>query len=63
LCFQAKKVTAMKLMMDSWLRAATVALVCLAAAAALGQAPSTTTVTGTVYLANGLPGAGTLVLS
>ena len=57
----------MKLMMDSWLRAwlraATVALVCLAAAAALGQAPSTTTVTGTVYLANGLPGAGTLVLS
>jgi hypothetical protein len=45
------------------LRAARVVLVCLVAAAALGQAPSTTTVTGTVYLANGQPGAGTLVLS
>jgi hypothetical protein len=32
-------------------------------AAAPGQAPSTTTVSGTVYLANGLPGSGTLVLS
>jgi hypothetical protein len=35
----------------------------LALAAALGQAPTTTTVTGTVYLANGQPGAGTLVVS
>lgn len=46
-----------------WLRAARVAFVCLVGAAALGQAPSTTTVTGTVYLANGQPGSGTLVLN
>jgi len=30
---------------------------------ALAQAPSTTTVQGTVYLANGSAGSGTLVLS
>ena len=49
--------------LSEWLRAARVALLCLVAVVALGQAPSTTTVTGTVYLANGQPGAGTLVLS
>ncbi len=53
----------MKLSNNRWLRAAGWAVIWLAAAAAVGQAPSTTTVTGTVYLANGQPGAGTLVLS
>jgi hypothetical protein len=53
----------MKLTKNEWLRTARLAFFCLAAVAALGQAPSTTTVTGTVYLANGQPGAGTLVLS
>lgn len=57
----------MKLTFDTWLpewlRAALAAFVCLVAAAAVGQAPSTTMVTGTVYLANGQPGSGTLVLS
>ena len=33
------------------------------AAMAMAQAVSTTTVQGTVYLANGQPGAGTLVVS
>ena len=33
------------------------------AATAMAQAVSTTTVQGTVYLANGQPGAGTLVIS
>ncbi|HEX4032413.1 MAG TPA: hypothetical protein VHX20_18755 [Terracidiphilus sp.] len=53
----------MKLTIKKWLRAAPVALLCVVAAAAPAQAPTTTTVTGTVYLANGQPGAGTLVLS
>ena len=41
-----------------------VCIACMAfAAAALAQAVSTTTVQGTVYLANGSPGSGTLQLS
>ncbi len=38
-------------------------LMAILAAMALAQAVSTTTVQGTVYLANGQPGAGTLVIS
>ena len=44
-------------------RIGTILLTALLAAMALGQAVSTTTVQGTVYLANGQPGAGTLVVS
>jgi hypothetical protein len=58
-----KEEITMKLTIKKWLRAAPVALLCVAAATAPAQAPTTTTVTGTVYLANGQPGAGTLVLS
>jgi hypothetical protein len=58
----------MKLTTYERLRAGRLIAYCLLAAAALAQrtpaqAPSTTTVTGTVYLANGQPGAGTLILS
>ncbi len=57
------KLTSSKIPGRGWLRAAGWAIFCLVTAMATGQAPSTTTVTGTVYLANGQPGAGTLVLS
>ncbi|MGA7340409.1 MAG: hypothetical protein WBX18_07425, partial [Terracidiphilus sp.] len=56
----------MKLTKREWLRAGSRMTLCLVAVASLvlmAQAPSTTTVTGTVYLANGQPGSGTLVLS
>jgi hypothetical protein len=61
----------MKLGRKVWLRAemsvraGIVLLVLLAAflGIAPAQAPTTTTVTGTVYLANGQPGSGTLVVS
>ena len=57
----------MKLTNIKWLRAAKCIAVCILATAlpwmAHAQAVSTTTVQGTVYLANGQPGAGTLQLS
>ena len=57
----------MKLMKDEWLRMRRgIAVWLLAmglAAMAWTQAVSTTTVQGTVYLANGQPGAGTLAIS
>jgi hypothetical protein len=57
----------MKLMKDEWLRIVRGIAVCavamLLAAMAMAQAVSTTTVQGTVYLANGQPGAGTLAVS
>ena len=61
----------MKLTGKGWLRAAMRVGVCAVMVCALGwlgwpaaaQAVSTTTVQGTVYLANGQPGAGTLVVS
>ncbi len=61
----------MKLTGNGWLRAAMrvglcVVMVCalaLPVQMAAAQAVSTTTVQGTVYLANGQPGAGTLVVS
>jgi hypothetical protein len=66
----------MKLKKDDWLRALmqarfllqglgllTATLASLLAQIAAAQAPTTTTVTGTVYLANGQPGAGTLAVS
>ncbi len=57
----------MKLMKNAWLRMgrgiAVCALAMVLAATAMAQAVSTTTVQGTVYLANGQPGAGTLVIS
>jgi hypothetical protein len=66
----------MKLKKDDWLRAFTLAriwlqwlgllaaiLAVMLAQTATAQAPTTTTVTGTVYLANGQPGAGTLAVS
>jgi hypothetical protein len=57
----------MKLMKDEWLRMvrgiAVCALAIVLAATAMAQAVSTTTVQGTVYLANGQPGAGTLAIN
>jgi len=57
----------MKLMKDKWLRIrrgiAVCAMAMTLAAIAMAQAVSTTTVQGTVYLANGQPGAGTLLIS
>ena len=57
----------MKLTNDRWLRNARLTVLCLVACgmamAGLGQAVTTTTVQGTVYLANGQPGGGTLTLS
>ena len=63
----------MKLMKDGWLGQRSVVrigrgvaicmLAAVLAAMAPAQAVSTTTVQGTVYLANGQPGAGTLVVS
>ena len=57
----------MKLTRDRWLRAAKSVTLCIYAIALLSmahaQAVSTTTVQGTVYLANGQPGSGTLQLS
>jgi hypothetical protein len=57
----------MKLMKDEWLRMVRGIAVCAVAmvltATAMAQAVSTTTVQGTVYLANGQPGAGTLSIS
>src|SRR5580692_8967314 len=57
----------MRLMKDEWLRMRRGIAVCVLAmtlaATAMAQAVSTTTVQGTVYLANGQPGAGTLVIS
>jgi hypothetical protein len=57
----------MKLTMNEWLRAGRWLAVCLMGMAfgsmAYAQAVSTTTVQGTVYLANGQPGAGTLDVS
>jgi hypothetical protein len=55
------------LMNEKWLRMARgiafCALAMVLAATAMAQAVSTTTVAGTVFLANGQPGAGTLVIS
>ena len=52
---------------DAWLRIARLTMFCLLAfglaMAASGQAVGTTTVQGTVYLANGQPGGGTLTVS
>ena len=57
----------MRLTRDKWCRAGKWIGICLTAMAfgwiALAQAVSTTTVQGTVYLANGQPGSGTLQLS
>ena len=57
----------MKLTMNEWLRAGGRLAFCLIGMAfgwmAYAQAVSTTTVQGTVYLANGQPGAGTLDVS
>ncbi len=57
----------MRLMKNKWLRMrrgiAVCALAMTLAAVAMAQAVSTTTVQGTVYLANGQPGAGTLLIS
>jgi hypothetical protein len=57
----------MSLIQNRYLRSARVLRVCLAfmamSVAALAQTISTTTVQGTVYLANGSPGSGTLQLS
>ncbi len=54
-------------MKNKWLRMrrtiAVSALAMMLAAMAMAQAVSTTTVQGTVYLANGQPGAGTLLIS
>src|ERR1700722_14366016 len=56
-----------RLMKDEWLRMRRGIVVCVLgmtlAATAMAQAVSTTTVQGTVYLANGQPGAGTLLIS
>ena len=57
----------MRLMKNKWLRMRRTIAVCVLAmtpgAMAMAQAVSTTTVQGTVYLANGQPGAGTLLIS
>ncbi|MGP8253609.1 MAG: hypothetical protein ACLQHF_16390 [Terracidiphilus sp.] len=57
----------MRLTNDGWLRIARLTMFCLVAfglaMAAHGQAVATTTVQGTVYLANGQPGGGTLTVS
>ena len=57
----------MRLMKNKWLRMRRTIAVCglamTLAAMAMAQAVSTTTVQGTVYLANGQPGAGTLLIS
>src|ERR1700749_2903799 len=57
----------MRLTREKWCRAGKWIGICLTAMAfgwiALAQAVSTTTVHGTVYLANGQPGSGTLQLS
>jgi hypothetical protein len=57
----------MRLMKNKWLQMGRVVFVCVLAmtlaAIAMAQAVSTTTVQGTVYLANGQPGAGTLLIS
>jgi hypothetical protein len=62
-----KKETGMRLTRDMWFSAGKWVGICLTAMAfgwlALAQAVSTTTVQGTVYLANGQPGSGTLQLS
>src|ERR1700733_1813494 len=56
-----------RLMKVEWLRMRRGIAVCVLgmtlAATAMAQAVSTTTVSGTVFLANGQPGAGTLVIS
>ena len=46
-----------------WLGLLTSILIAFPAQILSAQAPTTTTVTGTVYLANGQPGAGTLAVS
>ena len=57
----------MRLTNDGWLRIARLTTICLAllgmGMAAHGQAVATTTVQGTIYLANGQPGGGTLMVS
>jgi hypothetical protein len=55
----------MKVDYASWLRRGvmTLLLIAIPAAVAFAQAVGTTTVQGTVYLANGQPGAGTLIVS
>ena len=57
----------MRLTNDGWLRIARLMMICLIVIglvmAAHGQAVATTTVQGTVYLANGQPGGGTLTVS
>jgi hypothetical protein len=62
-----KDAMGMRLMKDVWLRmgcgAAMWVLALTLAATAMAQAVITTTVQGTVYLANGQPSAGTLTIS
>ena len=57
----------MRLTNNRWLRVARLTMLCLAViglvTAAHGQAVVTTTVQGTIYLANGQPGGGTLTVS
>jgi hypothetical protein len=57
----------MRLTSDGWLRIAGLTMICLAVfgltMAARAQAVGTTTVQGTVYLANGQPSGGTLTVS
>ncbi len=57
----------MRLTNDRWLRIARLTMICLVAfglaMAGHGQAMGTTTVQGTVYLANGHPSSGTLMVS
>ena len=56
----------MRLTNDGWLRIARLTTICVAllwlGTAAHGQAVATTTVQGTIYLASGQPGGGTLTV-
>jgi hypothetical protein len=66
-CSEKKDTIRMRLMKNKWLRMRRTIAVCMLAmtlvSIAMAQAVSTTTVQGTVYLANGQPGAGTLLIS
>src|SRR5579863_5682207 len=64
-CSGKKDAMGMKLMKNGWfgMGRGMAAFALTLALAAMAQAVSTTTVQGTVYLANGQPGAGTLVVS
>src|ERR1700689_3524851 len=66
-CSEKKDAIRMRLMKNKWLRIRRTIAICILAmtlvSIAMAQAVSTTTVQGTVYLANGQPGAGTLLIS